>query len=121
MTLIEPFIRRQYSRHISWGIETNQIPRPKKSLLNPTYCLTRWAPDLTIDEQRDVNNDLKLLEMGGTTEKEIAHLRGRNITDVIRERAEFIKEIKKQLGDDAKHWGSNFQEKRDDRHEPAGE
>lgn len=110
---ITPFALRTYHRHVSWGIETGQIARPKKSLLNPLMCRVRYEPDLTIDEQRNVNNDEKRLQMGITSEKELAHLWGRDWNDVVRERTEFILAVIKSLGEHAKYWGENFKEPRE--------
>lgn len=105
---IEPWVRRQYTRHINWGLATGQIPYPKKSVLRPYSCRTRWARDIGIDEARDVNSDQIRLEIGATTEAEIASEYGRDIRDVIRERADFIRSVLAELKADSMYWGDNF-------------
>lgn len=107
---ITPWAVRAYHREVAWLIETGQVARPKKSMLNPLLCRTRTEPDLTIDEQRDVNNDIKRLEMGVTSEQELAHLYGRTLPDVVRERAEAINMICDALGERVKYWGKNYKE-----------
>lgn len=110
---IRPWAVRAAMRHLAWGIQTKQIPAPRKSLLDPVRVECRTEPDLTIDEQRDVKNDALRLQMGVTSEKELAHLYGRALPDVIQERVEFINDICTALGDRKQFWGPNFREKQD--------
>lgn len=104
-----PWVRRVYERHVSWLIQTRQLPAPRKSMLSPLTCGLRIAPDITIDEQRDVRNDMMRLSMGVTSEQELAHLYGRSFPEVVAERAAAINAICNSLPPDRTHyWGGNF-------------
>lgn len=109
---LEPWVKKQYARHIAWGIATRQIPAPKKDILNQHLCRTTWERDIGIDEARDVKSDQIRLMIGATTEQEIAAEYGHQLADVIKQRAEFIQKVHNALGDKAAYWGENFQPNR---------
>ena len=92
----EPIISRAYVRAIQWGIDTKQIPRPKKDHRFWVHELN-YAKNYTIDEARDVNSDFKRLSMGVTTQKELAEEYGRDAKQVIEEQVEWIDTIYRAL------------------------
>jgi len=92
----EPLIRRHYARVIQWGLDTRQIPQPRKDL-RYWRCQIQWAKNYTIDEARDVSNDQKRLAMGATTPQEIAAEYGTSAAQNIKDQVAWVEDIYRRL------------------------
>ncbi len=88
----DPLIMRQYARIIQWALDTKQLRAPK-GMIRYWASRTEWAKDPTVDESRSASNDEKLLEMGSTSEQELAAEHGNDWNKVQDERVAYAKAL----------------------------
>lgn len=91
-----PLVKRQWARVMEWAIRTGQLPRPKGDV-RFWRCKMHYAKNYTIDEARDVGNDLKRLQMNATTFQEIADEYGSDARQNAQDNIDFLNEIYPQL------------------------